>query len=130
MKINQLVTGCILLSYSFNAQALEQFKCFLETKSIDRTPVAIIHSKKTLKSMKWSLEVVKSVNSGRTIFESDLSDQTSSKHALYVNKAHGIEVSFYLDGSDVLGFVEGSIKSPVMNGNIKCMDVSKTAASI
>lgn len=129
MKIT-LTMFCSLFLFAASANALEQYKCFLETKSIDRTPVAIIHAKKTLKSMKWSLEVIKSVNSNRTIFEADVSDRTDSKHALYVNKAEGIEVSFFLDGSDALGFADGSIKSPVMSGNIKCMDVSKSAASI
>jgi len=131
MKIT-LGMFCSLLLFSFanSAHAIEQYKCFLETKAMDRTPVAILHSKKTLKSMKWSLEVIKSVNSARTIFEADVTDKTESNHALYVNKPEGIEVSFYLDGSDALGFVEGSMKSPVMNGNIKCMEAVKTSTIV
>lgn len=121
-----LLCGCFLFSSS--AHALEQYKCFLEAKSLDRTPVAILHAKKTLKSMKWSLEVLKSVNSNRKILEATVSDRTESKRALYVNKAEGIEMKFYLDGADALGFIDGSIKSPVMNGNIKCMEVSLNAS--
>ena len=125
-----MIAGVFVLAFTGSAQAIEQYKCFLETKAMDRTPVAILHSKKTLKSMKWNLEVIKSVNSNRTIFEADVSDKTESNHALYVNKEQGVEVSFFLDGLDALGFVEGSMKSPVMNGNIKCMEAMKTSTIV
>ncbi len=129
MKINLAMFYSLFLLAS-SANAVEQYKCFLETKALDRTPVAIIHAKKTLKSMKWSLEVIKSVNSNRTIFEADVSDKSESKHGLYVNKDQGIELSLYLDVADALGFVEGSMKSPVMNGNIKCMEAIKPSVIV
>lgn len=118
-----LLVGIVLFLLSNSSEAMERYKCFLETSSLDRTPVAIIHSYKTLKSMKWSLEVIKSPNSYRTIFEAPIVDNTDKEHAMFISKTQGVSIGFYLDEADALGFREGTMKSPVMSGNIKCLEV-------
>jgi len=104
---------------AMSAQAVE-YKCILESKVYKKSPVATIESHTEGGLTTWTIEIVETPHGLKRIFKGDVKDKTDDVYAQYVNRTDGVEVGFYMDESDAMGLMEGSIKSPVMNGSIRC----------
>lgn len=103
----------LTLALSFNASAGD-FKCILEDSVYKNSPVATV-SEVDGKSI---LVITKSPSDWKVIYKATVKDNTDDVLALFEGK--GVSLSYYMDESDDMGMAEGSIKSPVMNGDVRC----------
>lgn len=113
--MKSLILATLLLSQTAMA---DEWSCFLDSDPYKISPVAKISREEIQGKMQWKLRVLETPNSYKKIFETTLGDKTDDVLALFIAK--GVKISFYMDESDSMGLAEGSIKSPVMNGSIKC----------
>ncbi len=114
MKTIALISA-LILSQSVIA---DEWSCILDSVPYNKTPVAKISNEKIGGQMQWKLRILDSVGGYNKVYETILTDKTDDVLALFVAK--GVKISFYMDESDSMGLAEGSIKSPMMNGSIKC----------
>ncbi len=105
----------LTLALSFNASAGD-FKCILENAVYKNSPVATIEEEK---GGKFVLVITKSPSDWKVIHKSVVKDNSEDVLALY--EGEGTSLSYYMDESDEMGMAEGTIKSPVMNGAVRCV---------
>lgn len=116
MKTIAIIATALTLSTSAFA---DTWTCILDSVPYKDSPVARIETEVVKKGeTKTTLRITKNVGTYSSIFEADLGDKTDDVLALFIGK--GVKISFYMDETDGMGLVEGTIKSPVMNGDIKC----------
>lgn len=99
----------------------DQYKCFLDEVAYTKSPIVTVNVDNKTKVL--SLQFTESPSDWKVILNVKVSDNTEDVLALYENEKKGVALSFYLDESDSLGLMEGNIKSPVMNGSVKCLPV-------
>lgn len=118
MKLSILALTIALSASS--AFAGDTYKCFLDSVPYKTSPIVEV-SASTNEAGKHVTTVViyKNYDSYKPIYKSVVKDNSEDVLALY--EAKGFSLSFYMDESDVMGFAEGTIKSPVMNGDLKCL---------
>lgn len=103
----------LFLSLTLSTSALaDTWSCFLIDVPYKDSPVVTVNTDNS------TVTITKNSGSYKPVFETKVTDKTDDVLALFVAK--NIKLSFYMDESDALGLAEGHIKSPHMNGAIRC----------
>lgn len=122
MKLSILTLALALTtSQAFAGRGTETYKCFLDSVAYKQAPIVTVSVEKLRSGDVVTLEFNKSSTDWKPVLVATVKDNTDDVLALYENIDLGISLSFYMDESDMMGFMEGSIKSPVMNGDVKCV---------
>ena len=119
MKLSILAITFALFTTS--AFATDTYKCFLDGVAYKKAPVVTVSVEKLKTGDVVTLEFNKSSTDWKPLLVVSVKDNSEDVLALYENEAKGIVLSFYLDESDMMGFMEGSVKSPLMNGDVRCI---------
>ena len=124
MKFSILaLTLTLSTSNAFAGKGSDTYKCFLDSVAYKKAPIVTVSIEKLRIGFNYTLEFNKSSTDWKPLLVTNVKDNTDDVLALYENEAKGISLSFYLDESDMMGFMEGTIKSPVMNGDVRCVRV-------
>lgn len=114
-----LTLGLTAIS-STSLMASETYKCFLDSVAYKKSPIVTVSTEKnTNGKMVTILEFQKNSSSYARILTVEVKDNSEDVLALF--EAKDVSLSFYMDESDAMGFMEGTITSPVMNGDVKCI---------
>lgn len=122
MKLSTLALTLGLTSAfaSTSLFASDTYKCFLDSVAYKKSPIVTVTSEKDENGkMVTTLEFLKNSSNYARILTVEVKDNSEDVLALFESK--DISLSFYLDEGDAMGFMEGTITSPVMNGDIKCI---------
>ncbi len=119
MKLSILALTIALSSTS--VFATDTYKCFLDGVAYKKSPIVTVSVEKLKKGDVVTLEFNKSPSDWAPVLVVPVKDNSEDVLALYENEEKGVSLSFYMDESDMLGFAEGTVKSPVMNGDVKCV---------
>lgn len=119
MKLSILALSIALSSTS--SFATDTYKCFLDNVAYKKSPIVTVYVEKLKNGNVVTLEFTKSIYDWKPVLKVSAKDNSEDVLALYENEEKGVSLSFYMDESDMLGFADGSVKSPVMNGDVKCL---------
>ncbi len=118
--MRNLITFSVLALLSTSVFSAETYKCFLDSVAYKKSPIVIVTTEKNAAGkVVTTLEFLANSSTYKRTLKVEVKDLSEDVLASY--KAKNVTMSFYMDESDAMGFMEGTITSPVMTGDIKCV---------
>lgn len=113
----------VILSLTATSALADNFTCVLENKSLKRSAVAVITGGGEDDGDEARVQIYKNmqeVNPDGLLADYDVSNDSQDVQIVLSNGKEKVQVSMYLDDTDALGLIEGTIRSSVMSGNVRC----------